>query len=395
MVNVSFIGGASCALSFFEEIVFEQALRERVYAHYSLLECDVDIVFTQGASVLDMGDVVDATRAVVAVKRSVEEAADCGGAAAHPCRLRPCCQHRRCFGAVKEQCVALAARRRRLEASLWAKWRELPSRKRCRRGQLETKVKLLWRVPLSDEEYDCLGTLQFEVAWRGLLKLSGPDVPRDFQTWVRQLVHDGEQQGFPCVGFVAALQCVPGVFAAFLGRRGAIYVSSISRDGSASRVCCAELHRVPAVHDVACGKSDGNAWGSGPPSLTSSFSYTGSSAVVANAFSGSDDSSVNFFQSLHARHNGTDSCVEAGWANKCLQNSIVRLLTGAERKVALAYFRRVCANDVGCGHSDGDEERANFTRVLWFLVQREAFVWVYEPEGVADFRAWRLGVYEG
>ena len=104
---------------------------------------------------------------------------------------------------------------------------------------------------------------------------------------------------------------------------------------------------------------------------------------------------MNFFQSLHARHNGTDSCVEAGWANKCLQNSIVRLLTGAERKVALAYFRRVCANDAECGHSAGDEERANFTRVFWFLVQRGAFVWVYEPDSVADSLAWRLGVYYG
>ena len=73
----------------------------------------------------------------------------------------------------------------------------------------------------------------------------------------------------------------------------------------------------------------------------------------------------------------------------------MRLLTGAERNLALAYFRRVCANDVGCGHYAGDEERANFTRVLWFLVQREAFVWVYEPESVADSRAWRLGVYDG
>ena len=146
VVNVSFIDGASCAFGFSEEFVFEQALRERVYAHFSLLECEVDLVFAQGASVLDMGDVVDAARAVVAVKRSVEEAADCGGPAAHPCRFRPCCQHHRCFKALKVQCVALAARRRRLEASLWAKWRELPSRKRCSRGKLETRVKLLRRV---------------------------------------------------------------------------------------------------------------------------------------------------------------------------------------------------------------------------------------------------------
>ena len=86
-----------------------------MYAHFSLLECEVDLVFAQGASVLDMGDVVDAARAVVAVKRSVEEAADCGGPAAHSCRFRPCCQYRRCFKALKVQCVALAARHRRLE----------------------------------------------------------------------------------------------------------------------------------------------------------------------------------------------------------------------------------------------------------------------------------------
>ena len=85
--------------------------------------------------------------------------------------------------------------------------------------------------------------------------------------------------------------------------------------------------------------------------------------------------------------------VEAvGWANKCLQKSVVRLLRGNERNAALAYFRGACANDAQCGHGAGDEERANFLRVLWFLVRSDVFVWVYEPGSVAECIAWRLGV---
>ena len=78
-----------------------------------------------------------------------------------------------------------------------------------------------------------------------------------------------------------------------------------------------------------------------------------------------------------------------------MQNAFARLLSGSERSDALAYFRSACANDARSGHSAGEEERANFTRVLWFLVERSAFVWVYEPGGVAASVAWRLGVYEG
>ena len=54
-----------------------------------------------------------------------------------------------------------------------------------------------------------------------------------------------------------------------------------------------------------------------------------------------------------------------GWANKCLQNALVRLLSGSERNAALAYFRQSCANDASSGHGAGSEERANFVRVLW------------------------------
>ena len=92
----------------------------------------------------------------------------------------------------------------------------------------------------------------------------------------------------------------------------------------------------------------------------------------------------------------TDASADAlGGANKCLQKSVVRLLRGVERNAALAYFRGACANDAKCGHGAGHEERANFLRVLWFLVRSGVFVWVYEPGSVAESVAWRLGVYDG
>lgn len=73
----------------------------------------------------------------------------------------------------------------------------------------------------------------------------------------------------------------------------------------------------------------------------------------------------------------------------------MRLPFGAERRAAIAYFCGACADDDRCGYAAGNEERANFSRVLWFLVQRSAFGWVYELTAAADSAAWRLGVYEG
>ena len=60
-------------------------------------------------------------------------------------------------------------------------------------------------------------------------------------------------------------------------------------------------------------------------------------------------------------------------------------------------WTRITIDKVHCahGHGAGQAERANFMRVLWFLVQRAAFVWVYEPDGVSTSVAWRLGVYDG
>ena len=110
--------GSGCSLTFFDGPVFEQGLRERVYEHFGLSERDVDLVFTQGASVLECGDVVDPARGVSAVKRSVEDAAGCGIGVAHPCRLAPCCQQHRWFKSVRRQCFAIVARLRCLVTSV-------------------------------------------------------------------------------------------------------------------------------------------------------------------------------------------------------------------------------------------------------------------------------------
>lgn len=47
IVNVSFLDGTSCCLKFSDGVVFEQAFRERVYAHWAFVGCEVDLVFAQ------------------------------------------------------------------------------------------------------------------------------------------------------------------------------------------------------------------------------------------------------------------------------------------------------------------------------------------------------------
>ena len=137
--------------------------------------------------------------------------------------------------------------------------------------------------------------------------------------------------------------------------------------------------------EVACGRSDGNAFSSGPPSLTSWDSDAIVPAMGDTVLPCSDDT-------VGALSHGSEA---VGWANKCLQNAVARLLSGSERKAALAYFRRACANHAACGHGADSEERTDFIRVLWFLVSIDAFVWVYEPSVIADSAAWRLGCYHG
>lgn len=73
-----------------------------------------------------------------------------------------------------------------------------------------------------------------------------------------------------------------------------------------------------------------------------------------------------------------------GWASKCLQTSVVRLLPGVEQDLVLTYVNNVCCNNAKCGKAGCADKRVNFNRMLWFLVIRGACVRVYEPDGSVD-----------
>ena len=83
-----------------------------------------------------------------------------------------------------------------------------------------------------------------------------------------------------------------------------------------------------------------------------------------------------------------------GWANKCLHRAVLRLLgPGEARSSAAAYFKTHCGNDARGGCAGDAIERSNFEVVLRFLLDRDLFVWVYEP-GLLD-EVWCLGFASG
>ena len=85
-----------------------------------------------------------------------------------------------------------------------------------------------------------------------------------------------------------------------------------------------------------------------------------------------------------------------GWANKCLQKAVARLFVGRQRRSAMSFFKRHCANHAKGGLCAEAVERDNFLAVVAFLEHEDAFVWVYESDACADASsAWRLGGAHG
>ena len=78
-----------------------------------------------------------------------------------------------------------------------------------------------------------------------------------------------------------------------------------------------------------------------------------------------------------------------------MQNAVVRLVGGKQRRSALAYFRSTCANDSVGGLGDCAVERWKCLAVLAFLDVSQLFVWVYDSEECAVGEAWRLGAEGG
>ena len=121
-------------------------------------------------------------------------------------------------------------------------------------------------------------------------------------------------------------------------------------------------------------RSDVSVGTSGCPSLQSVDTDALESACVGEATcsdtSESPSSADDGWHGLFARSGLAPTVVtEAiGWANKCLQTSVVRLLPEDERDLALTYFNDVCSSNAKCGKAGGADERVNFNRVLWFLM---------------------------
>ena len=287
---------------------------------------------------------------------------------------------------------AVHARRSGLWSFFAESFESQPGARRPHRGAFSRLVAEARQCELSGDEVGALERMGFMEVWGGLLQLRHGR----FRVWLREKLKEQARR----VDFAAVAEQAARVLAGLLGRRFATAVSGCSR--LLRHVClhCPLLQPVRAMRDVGVGPaasagSDSDASSSGPPDLVSQAS-SGRLAAAERLETTSGSETESGWSDPAWGHRWSSSCFERfGWASKCLQSAVVRLLVGSERNAALAYFRRACANSAKSGHAGGEEERANFVRVLWFLVGSGAFAWVYEPDGVAAGTAWRLGDPDG